>query len=91
MFVVAGLMGAPAAGGSRGFVNEGFAGVPESASVKTLTVVSKKKKAEMTKTEGKRSAEDSAEDTQGCAKKAKVDGADASAAPTPARLDAVQA
>jgi len=85
-------MGAPAAGASRGFVNEGFAGVPESASVKTLTVVSKKKKAEMTKTEGKRSAGDSAEDMQGCAtKRAKVDGADASAAPTPARLDAVQA
>ena len=43
----AGLMGAPAAGGSRGtFVVEGLAGVPESAPVKTLTVVSKKKKAE---------------------------------------------
>jgi len=43
----AGLMGAPAAGGSRGtFVVEGLAGVPESAPVKTLTVVSKKKRAE---------------------------------------------
>jgi hypothetical protein len=40
-------MGAPAAGGSRGtFVNEGFAGVPDAAPVKTLTVMSKKKKAE---------------------------------------------
>ena len=39
-------MGAPAVGGSRGFVNEGFAGVPDSAPVKTLTVMSKKKRAE---------------------------------------------
>jgi|NorSeaMetagenome_1021524.scaffolds.fasta_scaffold721993_1 hypothetical protein len=46
----------------------------------------------MSKTEGKRSAEDSAEEAQvGAAKKAKIDGADASAAPTPARVDAVEA
>ena len=46
----------------------------------------------MTKTEGKRSAEDATEDAQGGAvKRVKVDGADASAAPTPARVDAVEA
>ena len=48
----------------------------------------------MTKTEGKRAAEEvqGAVETQaGGAKKVKVDGADASAAPTPARSDAVEA
>ena len=39
-------MGAPAAGNSRGFVNEGFAGVPDSANVKTIKVMSKKKMAQ---------------------------------------------
>jgi hypothetical protein len=47
VIVYAGLMAAPAAADSRkGFVNQGFAGVPDAAPVKTLTVVSKKKKAE---------------------------------------------
>ena len=39
-------MGAPSADGSKGFAIEGLAGVPDSAAVKTIKVVSKKKMAQ---------------------------------------------
>ena len=91
-----GLTGPLAASGSKGFVVEGFAGVPANAQVKTVKVVSKKKKAEADATEarvmaeGKRPADDAGQGAQGAEKKAKpaVECGDASAAPTPARLDA---